>query len=114
MIKTLGGRRLGRTGEHRRAMLANLATSLFLHEKIQTTTSKAKELKGFAERILGDARKGKKMEVRRIIRDRNVYEKLFEVLAPRYQTRPGGFVQVLRVGRRAGDDAKMSLVRLVG
>ena len=113
MIKTLGGRKLSRTGEHRRAMMANMATSLFLHEKVKTMTPKAKELKTFAERIIGKARRGARREVKRVIRDKVVYDKLFDVLVPRYETRPGGFTQLFRIGRRAGDNVEMSLVKLI-
>jgi len=113
MIKTSAGRKLGRTGEHRRMMLANMATSLFLHERIQTTTPKAKELRGLVERLLTFARHGKRREVRRVIRDRMVFAKLFDVLVPRFAGRQGGHVSTIRVGRRPGDDAEVSLVRLV-
>jgi large subunit ribosomal protein L17 len=95
-------------------MLANMATSLFLHERIQTTAIKAKELRPFAEKLIGKARKGDKLEVRRVIRDKAVFEKLFDVIAPRYQDRPGGFIQILRTGRRPGDNAETALVKLVG
>jgi large subunit ribosomal protein L17 len=113
MTLTLGGRKLGRRGAHKRAMLSNMATSLFLHERIQTTSTKAKELRGFAEKLIGKARKGDRLEVRRVIRDKAVFDKLFDVLAPRYKERPGGFIQILKMGRRPGDNSEVSLVRLV-
>lgn len=113
MIKHYGGRKLGRTGSHRRALLSNLAASLFMHERIVTTVAKAKELRGFADKIITEAKKGRHREVRRRIHDKKVYKKLFEVLAPRYQARPGGYTQVLRLGARAGDNAEQGLVRLV-
>jgi ribosomal protein L17 len=112
-ILTHGGRKLGRRSQHKRAMLRNMATSLFLHERIQTTSIKAKELQPFAEKLIGKARKGNRLEVRRDIKDKAVFDKLFDVLAPRYQQRPGGFIQILRMGRRPGDNAEVSLVRLV-
>ena len=113
MIKHLGGRKLGRTSSHRRALLSNLATSLFLHERIVTTIEKAKELRPYAERIITQAKHGQQGLVRRRIHDRKVVKKLFEVLAPRYQDRPGGYTQVVRVGRRQGDNAEQGLIRLI-
>ena len=114
MIKTLGSRKLGRTGAHRRAMLSNMATSLFLHERIETTVAKAKELRPFAERLITDAKKGKHDEVRRVVHNKLVYKKLFEVIAPRYQARTGGYTQILRTKTRSGDNAELGLIRLVG
>jgi len=113
MIKTYGGRRLGRTGEHRRALLRNLATSLILHERVTTTVAKAKELRPFAERIITQAKRGLHREVRRKLHDKTAYRKLFDVLAPRYQNRPGGYTQVVRVERRSGDNAPQGLIRLI-
>ena len=112
MIKHLGGRKLGRTGSHRRALLSNMATSLFLHERIVTSITKAKELRPYAERLITEAKREQYVAVRRRIHDKKVYKKLFEVLAPRYQSRPGGYTQIFRVGRRAGDNAEQGLVRL--
>lgn len=113
MVKHLGGRKLGRTGAHRRALLSNLATSLFLHERIVTTVAKAKELRPYAERIITQAKQGKHQEVRRRIRNKQVAQKLFSVIAPRYQNRAGGYTQILRVGVRAGDRSEQGLVRLI-
>ncbi|MFA6002892.1 MAG: L17 family ribosomal protein, partial [Elusimicrobiota bacterium] len=76
MIKTLGGRKLGVTGSHRRALLRNMATSLFLHEKVETTIAKAKELRPFAERIITRAVHGRHQLVRRDIQDKTVPEAL--------------------------------------
>ncbi|HAH07611.1 MAG TPA: 50S ribosomal protein L17 [Elusimicrobia bacterium] len=113
MIKTLGGRRLGRTGEHRLALMRNMAASLILHERVTTTAAKAKELRSFAEKIITKAKLGQHREVRRDLHDKTAFKKLFDVLAPRYQTRPGGYTQILRVGRRLGDNAEKSLIRLI-
>lgn len=113
MIKTLGGRKLGRTASHRRALMRNMATSLFLHERIQTSMAKAKELRSFAEKIITRAKKGKHLLVRRDIHDKTVFKKLFDVLARRYQERPGGYTQILRLGRRTGDNSVQGLIRLV-
>lgn len=113
MIKNLGGRKLGVTGAHRRAILRNMATSLFLHEKVETTIAKAKELKPYAERIITHAVRGRHYLVRRHIQDKIVYRKLFDILAPRYAKRAGGYTRVLRMARRAGDGAQRGLIALV-
>ena len=113
MVKTNGGRKLGVTGSHRRALLRNMATSLFLHEKVETTIAKAKELRPFAEKIITSAKQGKHYMVRRDIHDKVVYKKLFEVLAPRYAERPGGYTRILHLAPRAGDNAKRGLISLV-
>lgn len=113
MIKTLGGRKLRRTSTHKRAMLRNMASSLFLHERIQTSVAKAKELRPFAERIITKAKHGNHKEVRRDIHNKTAFKKLFDVLVDRYAERKGGYTQILRLGRRAGDNAETGLVRLV-
>ena len=110
------GKRLSRTSTHRRALLRNLATSLFLHERVETTTIKAKELRPFAERLITLARRGD-VHARRIagrkIQDRDVLGKLFDDIAPRYAARPGGYTRILKLGNRKGDAAEMSLIELV-
>ncbi len=113
MIKTYGGRKLRRTSSHRKAMLSNMATSLLLHERVQTTAAKAKELKPLAERLISRARKGDHRWVRQVIQSKKVFAKLFDVLAPRYQGREGGYVQLFHLDRRAGDNAEKMLVKLV-
>jgi large subunit ribosomal protein L17 len=110
------GKRLSRTSTHRRALLRNLATSLFLHERVETTTTKAKELRPYAERLITLARRGD-VHARRIagrkIQDRDVLGKLFDDIAPRYAERPGGYTRILKLGTRKGDAAEMSLIELV-
>lgn len=90
-----------------------MATSLFLHEKVETTIAKAKELRPFAEKIITSAKTGKHYLVRRDIHDKIVYKKLFDVLAPRYAQRPGGYTRILRLAPRQGDNAERGLVTLV-
>jgi large subunit ribosomal protein L17 len=94
-----------------------MATSLFLHERIETTTAKAKELRPYAERLITLARRGD-VHARRLaamkIQDRQVLAKLFGDIAPRYMERPGGYTRVLKLGNRKGDAAEMSLIELVG
>jgi large subunit ribosomal protein L17 len=110
------GRRLDRTTEHRTAMFRNLVTSLFRHERITTTTPKAKEIKRFADGFITLAKKGT-AHARRIanrdVRDVEVLNKLFDTLGPRFKDRAGGYTRVVRVGRRAGDAAEMAMIELV-
>src|SRR5271154_6783408 len=113
MVKQMGGRKLGVTSSHRRSLLRNMATSLFLHEKIETTIAKAKELRPYAEKIITEAKKGKHYMVRRQIHDKTVYKKLFEILAPRYAQRPGGYTRILRLAPRQGDNATRGQISLV-
>ena len=110
---TLGRRKLGVTGSHRRALLRNMATSLFKHERIETTLAKAKELRPYAEKLITNAKKGEHFMVRRQIHDKMVYKKLFEVIAPRYAQRPGGYTRILKIEPRLGDNAKLGLIMLV-
>lgn len=110
------GRELSRTATHRKALLRNLATSLFRHERIETTTAKAKELRPYAERLITLARRGDVHSRRlagRKIQDREVLGKLFKDIAPRFGERPGGYTRILKLGHRKGDAAEMSLIELV-
>lgn len=110
------GRSLSRTASHRRAVLRNLATALFRHERIQTTTAKAKELRPFAERLITLAKRGdlhaRRLAARRI-QDREVLGKLFDEIGPRFASRPGGYTRILKLGARRGDGAEMALIELV-
>jgi len=110
------GRRLDRTTEHRTAMLRNMVTSLLRHERIVTTTPKAKELKRFADKVITLAKRGSPHHRRiahRDVRDVEVLNKLFDTIAGRFQTRPGGYTRIVRVGRRHGDNAEMAVIELV-
>ena len=97
-------------------MLRNLATSLFRHERIETTTAKAKELRPYAERLITLARRGD-LHARRLvgrkIQDREVLGKLFDEISSRYAERPGGYTRILKLGNRKGDAAEISLIELV-
>ncbi|HVO20028.1 MAG TPA: 50S ribosomal protein L17 [Anaeromyxobacter sp.] len=110
------GRRLDRTTEHRTAMLKNMVTSLFRHERIVTTTPKAKELKRFADKVISLAKRGTP-HARRLahvqVRDVEVLNKLFGTIAPRFGARHGGYTRLVRVGHRAGDNAEMAVIELV-
>lgn len=110
------GRQLSRNSSHRRAMLRNMAASLFRHEIIRTTLPKAKELRREAEPLITMA-KADSVARRRLVfarlRDREMVQKLFLELGPRYQQRPGGYLRILKCGFRPGDNAPMALVELV-
>ncbi|PKN01370.1 MAG: 50S ribosomal protein L17 [Elusimicrobia bacterium HGW-Elusimicrobia-1] len=116
MIKNLNKRKLSRTSSHRRALLRNMATSLFLHEKITTTYAKAREVSSFAEKLLTAARPLDVNARRRVfadIKDVTVGKKIFDVLIPRYEKRTSGRVAVYKAGHRKSDNAKMAIVALV-
>lgn len=110
------GRSLSRTSAHRKAMIQNMAVSLLRHEVIRTTLPKAKELRRAAEPLITMARTDT-VAKRRLafarIRDRDIVTKLFNVLGPRYQARPGGYLRILKCGFRPGDKALMAIVELV-
>ena len=109
-------RKLGRTTAHRTAMFANMAASLIKHEQIVTTLPKAKELRPFVEKLVSLAKKGD-LHNRRIaisrVRDVEQVGKLFTTLGPRYATREGGYIRVLKAGFRYGDNAAMAVIELV-
>ena len=111
-----GYRRLNRTHEHRKALFANMAGSLFEHEQIKTTLPKAKELKRIADKLITLGKKGdvhsRRLAASRLKQDAHV-AKLFDVLGPRYAERPGGYVRILRAGFRYGDMAPMAIIEFV-
>jgi len=110
-------RQLSRTASHRKALLANLATSLIKHGRIVTTEAKAKELRPFAERLITLARRGDlhaRRLVERRIKDRAAAQKLFKELGPRFASRPGGYTRILKLGHRAGDGAEVARIELLG
>jgi large subunit ribosomal protein L17 len=111
-----GLRKLNRTTSHRLAMLQNMMNSLIEHEVIKTTLPKAKELRRVIEPMITLAKKptlaNKRLAFDRL-RDRNSVVKLFADLGPRYNTRPGGYTRILKMGFRVGDNAPMALVELV-
>ena len=111
-----GLRKLNRTSSHRLAMLRNMSNSLIEHEVIKTTLPKAKELRKVVEPLITLGKKpslaNRRLAFNRL-RDRDSVTKLFEVLGPRYATRPGGYLRVLKFGFRVGDNAPMALVELL-
>ena len=110
------GRQLSRTSSHREALLRNMATSLFRHGRIETTTAKAKELRPYAEKLITLAKRGD-LHARRLaarqIQDQEVLASLFGSIGPRFAERPGGYTRVLKTGFRQGDGAEMALIELV-
>ncbi len=112
----LGLRKLNRTSSHRLAMLRNMTVSLLRHEVIKTTLPKAKELRRVAEPIL-TLGKNPSLSNRRLafarLRDRDMVTKLFDELGPRYASRNGGYLRILKFGFRQGDKAPMALVELM-
>ncbi len=116
MKHRVAGRRLDRTTEHRTAMFRNMVTSLLRHERIVTTTPKAKELRRIADKIITLAKKATPHARRlayRDVRDVEVLQKLFGPIAERFKARPGGYTRVVRVGQRHGDNAEVSVIDLV-
>jgi large subunit ribosomal protein L17 len=110
------GRQLSRNSSHRHAMFRNMASSLVLHETIRTTLPKAKELRRVVEPLITMAKQDGVAQRRRAfdrLRDKQVVGKLFNELGPRYAARPGGYLRILKIGNRAGDNAPMALVQLV-
>ena len=110
------GRKLGRTSSHRKAMFRNMATSLLLHETINTTLPKAKELRRIVEPLITLARKDD-ISNRRLafsrLRDKVIVGKLFNDLGPHFKERPGGYLRILKIGQRSGDSAPMAIVQLI-
>jgi large subunit ribosomal protein L17 len=109
-------RQLSRTSEHRRALLSNLATSLFKHDGIVTTVAKAKELRPVAEKLITLARRGDlhaRRLVERRIRDKEVSSRLFKEIGPRFAARPGGYTRIIRMGFRVGDGAETARIELL-
>jgi len=110
------GRKLGVKTQHRRAMFANMAAALIKHEQIVTTLPKAKELRGFVDRLITLGKKGglanRRLAMPRL-RDETQVKKLFDVLGERYADRNGGYTRVLKAGFRYGDNAPRAIIELV-
>jgi large subunit ribosomal protein L17 len=109
-------RKLSRTHEHRRALLRNLVTSLFLHERIETTVAKAKEARRVAERMITFAKRGDLSARRHVdsyLFDEDATKKLFDTIAPWYKERAGGYTRIVRLRRRLGDAGEIAVFELV-
>lgn len=110
------GRKLGRTASHRKATLSALATSLLRHKRIKTTLAKAKETRGYVEKLITKARKGdlhSQRQVMDVLKDKEVVKELFAEIAPKVGERPGGYTRVVKLGNRMGDGAEMAIIELV-
>jgi large subunit ribosomal protein L17 len=110
------GRQLSRTASHRLAVLRNLATSLILHESIRTTEAKARELRPFVEKLItlgGVDDVHSRRRARRHIADRQVLQKLFDEVGPRFRDRPGGYTRIVKLGARKGDGAELAMIELI-
>jgi large subunit ribosomal protein L17 len=123
------GKKLNRSGSHRKALRMNLASQLLTHGRIRTTFHKAKFVQGHAERLITIAKRGlaraeekddqmvavhaRRQVARRLNNDRVLVGKVFDELAPLYAERPGGYTRVLKLGTRKGDNAEMALIELV-
>ena len=116
MPKPTKGPRLGGSSSHQKALLANLATSLFEHGRITTTEPKARALRPYAEKLITHAKKGalhNRREVMKKIRDKDVVHTLFAEIAPFYADRNGGYTRIIKVENRKGDNAPMAVIELV-
>jgi large subunit ribosomal protein L17 len=111
-----GGRKLGRTSAHRKAMFGNMAHALLKHEQITTTLPKAKDLRPIVERLITLGKRGglhARRQALATLQDTAITEKLFSTLAERYKERPGGYCRIIKAGFRYGDAAEMAVIELV-
>ena len=111
------GRKLSRTASHRKAMFANLATSLLDKERVRTTVAKAKEIRGVVERLITFGKKGTLHAIRiagKTLKNKDILKKLFDDIAKGYIGRQGGYTRVVKLGIRKGDNAEMAIIELVG
>ncbi len=109
-------RKLNRTPAHRKAMLRNLVTSLLDHEQVRTTDARAKEVRRIAEKMITLGKRGTlhaQRQALETLRSKDVAKKVFDTLADRYRDRHGGYTRILKLGRRVGDSAPLSLIQLV-
>ena len=110
-------RKLGRTNKHRRSMLANLTKDLIMNERIETTETRAKEVRKFVDKMITYGKNGSLVSRRKALaflhNDNEAVKKVFDVLAPRYAERNGGYTRMYKLDNRQGDDALMVIVELV-
>lgn len=124
MRHRISGRILGRDSSHRKALFRNLIRDLYIHERITTTDAKARAIRAEAEKLITKAKRslaaegeGSRVHAQRqivsFLNDKTVAKKVFDVLAPRYAERPGGYVRIIKLGKRHGDAADMVIIELV-
>ncbi|PLX97748.1 MAG: 50S ribosomal protein L17 [Desulfuromonas sp.] len=110
------GRRLGRKPDHRQHMMRNMVTSFLANESITTTVTRAKELRKLVDKMVTLGKRGDlhaRRQALQVVRDPKVVGKLFEMIAPRYAARPGGYTRIIRLENRLGDNAPMAIIELV-
>ena len=116
MPKPTKGKRLGGSSSHEDQIISNLISALIQHEKIETTVTKAKTVKPYAEKVITKAKKGSlhdRRQVLKMIQDKSIVAKLFEEIGPKYEDRDGGYTRIIKAGFRAGDKADMAFIELV-
>lgn len=116
MRHKMSGRKLNRTSSHRKAMFKNMAAALIKHEQIRTTLPKAKDLRPIVEKMITIGKKGDLAARRQLISkldDEAMAKKVFDVLAPRYEERAGGYIRIMKAGFRYGDNAPMAIIEFV-
>ena len=116
MRHRIAGRKLSRPTAHRMSMLRTMVTDLLKHEMVQTTEAKAREIRPLAEKMITRGKKGTLHERRlaaAFLTDRTVLKKVFEELGPRFESRPGGYTRIVKLGQRKGDAAPMAIVELL-
>lgn len=116
MKHLIKGRKLNRTASHKKAMMNNIVTALFKHRKITTTLSKAKEMSPLVDKLIGLAKRGDLHSRRQVlsrVKDNDVVKKLFDIVAPRFNDRNGGYTRILKLEQRVGDGVLMAQIELV-
>jgi large subunit ribosomal protein L17 len=122
MRHRIAGRVLSRDSAHRKALFRNLIKDLFIYERIQTTEAKARAIRSDAEKLITKAKRGLHENGNRLhaqrqivayLDDKDAAQKVFDVLAPRYEDRPGGYTRLIKIGKRYGDAADMAILELV-
>ncbi len=116
MRHAVRGRKLGRTTAHRKALFRNQLASLMEHERIITTLPKAKELRPIAEKVVTQGKRGtvhSARMLRRWIADRSLVKKVMDTISPRFEDRPGGYLRIVKLGPRKGDNAEMAVLEFV-
>ena len=116
MKHNIKNKKLNKTSSHRKAMFMNMSNSLIKHEQITTTLAKAKELRRFVEKIITLGKKGDLLSRRKtasILQDQKMTKKVFDILADRYKNRAGGYVRIIKLGNRFGDNAPTSVIEFI-
>ena len=116
MKHNIKNKKLNRTTSHRKAMFMNMSNALIKHEQITTTLPKAKELKRFVEKVITLGKKGDLVSRRKtvsILQDQKMSKKVFDVLADRYKSRPGGYTRIIKLGNRFGDNSPTAVIEFV-